>query len=523
MGLSKLNDTFLAESPSLYSLDETISGEVDGVNIIAKIKGPFFAVDGESLNNRFYSRNLWEKALNETSAKVESGEMVGTIGHDQVIDDKAFRDGLVSHRISKLWIDRSTGDGMGEVLVINNESGRNLNSYFRAKVPLAISSRAFGEYNGKTESGSDIINPETFVLEGFDFTRSPGIKNARPKLVEQSIDDLEDVHKPYEVKTSKKILSNPVATIQEKDNTMERELIESLSKDKISLQTNLGEALGKLKMSEAEIEGAKKVLASKEKELETASAKIADQAKEIESLNKAVTESTEKYNKYAALGPAAEVTALISSLKSQLEEYKKLGPVSELSESVAKLVRYNTESKVISLEEANELNEYRELGTLEEMNTAVDILESYSELGSPAEIAEMCDIVESYLELGTLEEISDVFDIMEMYSELGSPDEINTAFDLTESYIETSKSKVLDEGAQELASTYGLPLDTVKPLFESMGREGAVAAIESMTKRNEDSKVGSRFRKPAKELEESADISTPSSRTSRLFESFTNN
>jgi anionic cell wall polymer biosynthesis LytR-Cps2A-Psr (LCP) family protein len=146
------------------------------------------------------------------------------------------------------------------------------------------------------------------------------------------------------------------------------------------------------------------------------------------------------------------------------------------------------------------------------------VVESYVELGSVEEINTMCNIVESYAELGSIDEIKSVFTIMESYSDLGSPDEINTAFDLVEEYVETSKTKSANEGADQLASTYGLPFETVKPLVEKMGKEDAIKTIEAM---NESNNVTNRYRKD-KSPEQSAIIeSTPieGNRISRLFES----
>ena len=37
------------------------SSEVDGVHILAKVKGQFFVPDGKSRNGRFYPKELWEK------------------------------------------------------------------------------------------------------------------------------------------------------------------------------------------------------------------------------------------------------------------------------------------------------------------------------------------------------------------------------------------------------------------------------------------------------------------------------
>ena len=90
-------------------------------------------IDGKSQNNRFYERKLWDKVLKETSDYVNHGLMLGTIGHEQPIDDNAVREGKVSHRVSKLWIDDNKKLGMGEMLILNTPTGRTLNTMLRGR------------------------------------------------------------------------------------------------------------------------------------------------------------------------------------------------------------------------------------------------------------------------------------------------------------------------------------------------------------------------------------------------------
>jgi len=67
-----------------------------------------FLVEHSSLNHRYYTRELWDKAISENADVVTRGKMLGTIGHEQPIDDKALLEGKISHRVSKIWIDESS-------------------------------------------------------------------------------------------------------------------------------------------------------------------------------------------------------------------------------------------------------------------------------------------------------------------------------------------------------------------------------------------------------------------------------
>jgi hypothetical protein len=164
--------------------------QVDGIHVLARAVGPFFAVDGKSQNNRYYSRGLWERVIKDDGVtdRLKRRKVFGTIGHDQDIDDKALREGKVSHILSKIWIDEPSQIGMGEVYVLNTDTGRRLNTYLRSGVELPVSSRAYGKYRGKTKDGASIVDEGTYKFETFDFVQLPGIAHAVPKLAED-IDD----------------------------------------------------------------------------------------------------------------------------------------------------------------------------------------------------------------------------------------------------------------------------------------------------------------------------------------------
>jgi hypothetical protein len=99
-----------------------------------------------------------------------------------------LREGKVSHILSKMWIDEPSQIGMGEVYVLNTDTGRRLNTYLRSGVELPVSSRAYGKYRGKTKDGASIVDESTYKFETFDFVQLPGIAHAVPKLAED-VDD----------------------------------------------------------------------------------------------------------------------------------------------------------------------------------------------------------------------------------------------------------------------------------------------------------------------------------------------
>lgn len=191
--------------------------KVDGKTILARVQGQFFLVNGESLNGRWYSESLWENCISNCQERFKNGGLFGTIGHDQPLDEDALRNGDISHTVTNLWIE--DGKGMGEILVLGTESGKQLEVCLRAGLPIPVSSRAYGKVSGKGPNGSDLIDEKSFILETFDFVLSPGVPSAFPKVVENAKNH------------------------QQESLSMEKDVLEKLCEDKSQLQAQLAEVL----------------------------------------------------------------------------------------------------------------------------------------------------------------------------------------------------------------------------------------------------------------------------------------
>lgn len=422
-----------------WTLDTTISEGanplVDGTNIIGRAVGPFFIIDGASRNKRFYSRRLWERALENCTESINKGTMIGTIGHDQKLDDEALRNGKVSHRISKLWIDENNKIGMGEVLIFNTPTGQLLNSYLRGGLQLSISSRALGEYVKQQRSdGIQIVNPDNFILEGFDFVRNPGIEFATAKIVESTglIPNLEI-------------------------DMSEAALLESLTTDKMKLQGSLNEALksnqevsSKLADTESELRATRKLLEKTEEKLRS----VEDEQK---SLNEGFNTTSSTIAQYENLGTPDELEKVLSLL----EEYVKLGTIDEIESLIdrtGKLVEDLKRRPELTPTLKKELLTYRQLGTIREMQEGLSYLQNYAKLGSPKAIAKVLDITEQYVELGSTKEIGKIFKVVE-------------------SIVGNTKAQT----AKRLSESYSAPHETVTNLVEKLGVTGAETALKELT------------------------------------------
>lgn len=455
--------------------------------IIGRVVGEMFAVNGRSGNKRFYSRALWETAIKKHASKLANGMLMGTIGHNQPIDEKAILEGKVSHRVSKLWIDESTNKGMGEILIMNTDAGRNLNALLKSGVKFPVSTRAFGDFKGKTDEGLDIVNPDTYELEGIDFVKNPGIASAIPSIVE-SLPSTENQMSD----------STALTQITEEKIQLGRELKESKAANE-SIQ-------GKLELAESRLETTKALLAKYE------SLGSTDTLKEItESFNEVNTAKLEleaQVASYRYLGSPEKIEEALEKSKAMVESYEELGTAAEIRECLGILESYVDVGSVQMIEaQVDELNAFREMGTV---NTVSEALEGATRL------------IESYKDLGTLGELSQILDITESYAALGSPAEIQEALTRSLQFVEEAQAAKKKAQNEALATELGVPMTLIESLSdrsEDQIREivGTITGRQEFTDRyraGDAKKTVSESAKPLNENQGGQDQS--SSRASRL-------
>lgn len=152
--------------------------------ILAIVKGKHFCPGGTSRNHRLYPPELWAGVQNDENfmARLKRNGVIGRVGHEPEITDEDIGEGRFSHFTRNInW---KTGEA--ESVIIDTAMGRNLLTCLRAGIVLYVSSRATGDYKGKTDSGDDIMDPDTYCLERFDFVQDPGFLDAHPTLVSES-------------------------------------------------------------------------------------------------------------------------------------------------------------------------------------------------------------------------------------------------------------------------------------------------------------------------------------------------
>jgi hypothetical protein len=169
---------------------KSIPGIVDGKAILGVIQGPHFVAGGStSLNERYYEPEFWPYILETESVKnrVDLKKMGGQFGHkSRPVEDEDYNKGEVSHYVNKIFIDPETNLGHVESFILGTPAGKNLWVYFESGMGIQASSRGAGEYKegATTEEGLPIVEKESFYLETFDYVINPGFPETSPKLAE---------------------------------------------------------------------------------------------------------------------------------------------------------------------------------------------------------------------------------------------------------------------------------------------------------------------------------------------------
>lgn len=164
--------------------------------VLGTFTGIFASVDAKSANNRYYSREFWEKVISseQVQTSLKSGSMIGIFEHPIIRDiyDKSGKP-TVTHPQNGAFVvkDLQIVDSyvMGEAYILNTPLGRVLSTYFLAKdksgnplVRLFISVRGASRYDHIDDTGVEIMDPDDYYLQTFDVVMNPGFKSAEVSM-----------------------------------------------------------------------------------------------------------------------------------------------------------------------------------------------------------------------------------------------------------------------------------------------------------------------------------------------------
>ena len=140
---------------------------VEGILATAEIKNG---------NGRYYSKDLWEREINNYRVLVDENRATGELDHPEssIINLKN-----VSHIIREMWWD---GDQvMGKIEVLPTTSGNILKALIENNVQVGVSSRGMGSLEDK---GGVLEVQDDFELLCWDFVSTPSNPGSYMHLTE---------------------------------------------------------------------------------------------------------------------------------------------------------------------------------------------------------------------------------------------------------------------------------------------------------------------------------------------------
>ena len=439
------------------------TSEVDGKYILARASGPAFFPNTTSRNNVFYPKEAWENAIadEEFQHRLKNRLVFGTIGHDPEITDNEVRKGEFSHIVTKVWIGEDD-IGYAEYLVLNTEPGRILNTLLRAGVGISVSTKGYGTTIETSDKDTEMVDPDNFSFDRIDFVIDPGYLQAKPELKESKNTENTNYNR-NEQKMDKTIdiLENATKRLEESNKSLQTEITESkvaLSKANAALDSyralgsvqQVAEAMSQLdkyrllgtpRKIKEDLDQAEEVIGLLEDQVQDLTATI-DQLKADEPATDEVTEDedTSELDAYRELGTVEELKACLEKAEELLAEEPEEDEIEEDEDDEAPL------SDIGSPEEIRAL--------VQEAEEADSLLQQYQELGSVEELKEMCARLEEYGELekeASAEDLAEEYDVAsEVVTKLQdkglSDDEIK---DILDSMQNTVQGEEIDEDGED--------------------------------------------------------------------------
>lgn len=491
-------------------------------SVLCVIEGRWSKNNAESVNGRFYG-DFWDKQLakEQTQFLLRKGLMWMLFGHvDREIQDKDLEEGIVAGIVTHLEVikqpitlhgkDYKPGDLFGRAIIVQT-GGKNagLSTYalLQAGVDLSISSRGLGEYIiGETHTCEDgrqipIMNPDTYELETFDFTRLPGIECAEVHMVQDNkreltesiqendemLEDDEDdfTFESLDVSESslnriKESLDSLIFNIQVKENEMPKV-------DGIKVQQVLEDANAKIASLTAKLEAAEeeiKELKAKEEEPKNEAVEAGEQPEETATPAEVKAEETPSV---PANTPVVDTTNLAGVTVDNNADIEALAKYKDIAETPEEL-----NNTLIKTQEA--LNRCKE--DAEELAKTKDELAKAKEecAEKDKDIADMQSTLESYVKLGS---IADLQAIVESNQKMANEARRQKLIAFTEHY----------------SVRKGITQESVKRIIESSKSiKDAKAVLESLPNKNANAGL---YRKP-----ESKDTINAAPALSSFAESF---
>lgn len=188
--------------------------------ILGTLEGPCADFIDPTRNDRHYSESLWEKTFSDPifNELIENGGIPGELDHPPE------REEIDSSRIAILMREKPVkkdGKYWAKFSILNTPLGKIAYTLAKAGFNLGVSSRGTGDLYDNAD-GSQEVDEDTYDFKCFDLVLLPAVKDARLKLVSESLQKKFDY---------KKALVESLNSASDEDRKLMKETLDNLNID----------------------------------------------------------------------------------------------------------------------------------------------------------------------------------------------------------------------------------------------------------------------------------------------------
>lgn len=326
-----------------FKFEDLSQEEKEKRGILGRLCGPCAAISIPTRNGRVYSSTLWEKVFSKGDTIIN--EMFGNGGLPMELDHPSDRSETCSDRIAAMMPQAPVRDGKDHlqccVDIIDTPCGRIAYQLAKYGFNLGISSRGNGDLETDYD-GNESVNPDTYDFQTFDLVLLPAVKEARLKLMTESLGG----------KTFKQSIMESLEKATPEEKKVMEETLDELKIDYKTAPTEVDHIDGVQESKEAEDNGS-----DMSNELLEALKSNEDLRKQLSELQEKLSvsytkeaELVEKVTKYQGVVRGLSTTASLveglkeskGSLEKSVEEKDKLlkskeEEISQLKEEVSRI------------------------------------------------------------------------------------------------------------------------------------------------------------------------------------------
>ena len=462
--------------------------------IYCVVEGKFGKNMAVSVNGRLYGKNFWDIQLakEQTQFLLRKGLMYCLFGHvDRGIEDKDVEEGIVAAIVTHLEVIKQPttingkqyqpGDLFGRAIVLDmggKNAGKSLYTLLSVGSEISISSRGLGEYiigeTYETEDGQriPIMNPETYELETFDFTRLPGISDAEIHCVRDNKAEKSSIatDRFHQLKDAMSGESTDFDNDEDDDVTFEsievpKEMLDRIKETANTLIFNINQKENNMKLNGVQVqrvlEDANAKIARLTAKLEEAENAKADAEAKADELQKKLDEKPETIE----AGTKPEETPMdVATAKA--EETPSV-PANTKEVDTADLGSFEA-----GLKPAEDLKKYQDIAeTPEELNdTLVKVEETLRKCEEDLADFEKVKADKEKLEADLAEKEKDLEDcktVIESYVKLGSVEELKAMVETAKAIKAEARQSKMKAFVEHYSVKKGITQESVKRIIES--------------------------------------------------------